>query len=366
MKIVFRTDASIQIGTGHVMRCLTLADELTRQGHECRFVCREHNGHLGDLISSKGYDLVLLPAPVEDERHVESDNSDNYAAWLGVLWQEDARQTLHSIGSLKADWLVVDHYAVDAEWEKKLVHAVSSIMVIDDLANRAHVCALLLDQNLGREHEDYEALVPDTCERLIGPDYALLRPEFSMLRNQSLARRKTPELKRILVTLGGVDRDNVTGQLLTVLASSRLPSSTVIDVVMGKTAPYLKEVEAQAEDLPFQVTVNVGVTDMAERMCKADLAIGAAGSTSWERCCMGLPTITLVLAENQQLIGEALDKSGAGLMLDIAQFASELSKLVKRFSESPDELHNHSRVASEVCDGVGVKRVTSYLLDARL
>lgn len=347
------------------MRCLTLADELARQGHECRFVCRGHQGHLGDLISSKGYGLILLPPPVENERHGESDNSDDYAAWLGVPWQEDARQTLHSIEPLKADWLVVDHYALDAEWEKELAHAVGDIMGIDDLANRAHVCSLLLDQNLGREHEDYEALVPDTCERLIGPCYALLRPEFFALRDKSLARRKAPELRRILITLGGVDRDNVTGQILTGLATCQLHPSMVIDVVMGKAAPHLKEVEGQVKHFPFKVTINVNVSDMAERMCRADLAIGAAGSTSWERCCMGLPTITVVLAENQRLIGEALHTSGAGLMLGMDQIADELSKLVKFLSEAPVELRRHSRVASEMCDGDGVKRVMSRLMDAR-
>ena len=200
MKIVFRTDASIQIGTGHVMRCLTLADELARHGHECRFVCREQQGHLGNLISSKGYGLALLPAPVRSKRYIESEVSENYASWLGVPWQEDAQESLQVIEALKADWLVVDHYALDAEWEKALAHAVGNIMVVDDLANRAHDCALLLDQNLGREQEDYDGLVTDKCERLIGPGYALLRPEFSALRDQSLARRITPELNRILIT----------------------------------------------------------------------------------------------------------------------------------------------------------------------
>lgn len=360
--LVFRTDASIQIGTGHVMRCLTLADELTRQGHECRFVCREHKGHLGDLISSKGYELILLPAPVESGCHVESDNSENYASWLGVPWQEDARQTIHSIEPLKVDWLVVDHYALDAEWEKKLAHAVGSIMVIDDLANRAHVCALLLDQNLGREHEDYEALVPDTCERLIGPGYALLRPEFSALRDQSLTRRKTPQLKQILVTLGGVDRDNVTGQILTALASSGLPSSTIIDVVMGKTAPHLKKVEALVVDLPFQVTVNVNVSNMAERMCRADLAIGAAGSTSWERCCLGLPSIVIVLADNQKQSSRYLSSFG---IAEVAESTVEIRNVFRRYIDENtlnSEFLRMTNAAKGLVDGGGVRRVMRYFI----
>lgn len=208
MKIVFRTDASIQIGTGHVMRCLTLADELTRQGHECRFICREHPGHLGCLVNSKGYDLTLLPPPSDQPLQQTNSETDDYELWLGAPWQEDARQTLDAISSLNPDWLVVDHYALDAHWERTLSSTVDKIMVIDDLANRPHECTLLLDQNLGRIASDYDELLPTTCQRLIGPRYALLRPEFAALREQSLKRRGKPELKRILISLGGVDRTN--------------------------------------------------------------------------------------------------------------------------------------------------------------
>ncbi|WP_405420711.1 hypothetical protein [Marinobacter flavimaris] len=145
MRIAFRADASVQIGTGHVMRCLTLADELTRQGHECQFICREHEGHLGDLIASNGHGLTLLSPRVDNELDTKGASSDNYALWLGVPWQEDARQTFDVLTPWKPDWLVVDHYALDAEWDSALANAVGSIMVIDDLANRVHECALLLD-----------------------------------------------------------------------------------------------------------------------------------------------------------------------------------------------------------------------------
>src|SRR5690606_12034475 len=108
------------------------------------------------------------------------------------------------------DWLVADHYALDAKCELALINVVGRIMVIDDLANRPHECVLLLDQNLGRLESDYDDLLPENCQRLIGPHYALLRPEFAELRELSLKRRQPPKLKRILVFLGGVDRTNVT------------------------------------------------------------------------------------------------------------------------------------------------------------
>lgn len=356
VRVAFRADASVQIGTGHVMRCLTLADELTRQGHECRFVCREHEGHLGELITSKGYGLTLLPSCSDNELDTKDSRSDNYARWLGVPWQEDARQTLGALTPWKPDWLVVDHYALDAEWERALANAVGSIMVIDDLANRPHACGLLLDQNLGRVTSDYDGLLPEDCQRLIGPGYALLRPEFASLRGQSLNRRQQPELKRILISLGGVDRTNVTGQVLDALLESALPVTTELDIIMGAAAPYLDEVRQQAARMPFQAAVNVNVEDMAERMCLADLSIGAAGGTSWERGCLGLPAVLIVLAENQVAGATALAASGAAVKIDDAdQLGATLpSALVALFE--PGRLERMSDAAAGITDGDGVFR----------
>lgn len=366
MRVAFRADASVQIGTGHVMRCLTLADELTRQGHECRFVCREHEGHLGELIRSKGYGLTLLLSRSDSDLDTTGSDSDDYALWLGVPWQEDARQTLDALTTWKPDWLVADHYALDAEWELALIDVVGRILVIDDLANRPHECALLLDQNLGRLESDYDDLLPENCQRLIGPHYALLRPEFAKLRERSLKRRQHPKLKRILVFLGGVDRTNVTGQVLDALAESALPADIELDIVMGAAAPYLEEVRLLATRLPFRAAVSVSVTDMAERMCLADLSIGAAGSTSWERCCVGLPAITVVLAENQRSIGEALATNGASFLIDIARIADDLSRMVECLYVSVDNCQLMIRKASVVCDGLGVKRVISGLEEITL
>ncbi len=356
VRVALRADASMLIGTGHVMRCLTLADELSRQGHECRFVCREHDGHLGDLITSKGHGLTLLPASRDNETLENTQKSDDYVRWLGVPSQEDASQTLECLTQWKPDWLVVDHYALDVEWERALAHVVGSIMVIDDLANRVHECSLLLDQNLGRIASDYDGLLPEGCQRLIGPGYALLRPEFSALREQSLSRRKNPQLKRILISLGGVDRTNVTGQVLDVLSESTLPVSTELDIIMGPSAPYLGEVQRQVSRMPLKATVSVGVNDMAERMCLADLSIGAAGGTSWERCCLGLPAVLLVLAENQVNGATALEASGAALKIDDAdQLRVTLPSLIVTIFES-GRLGLMSEAAACITSGDGVYR----------
>lgn len=361
MFVVFRADASVSIGSGHVMRCLTLADELTREGHQCHFVCRNHEGHLGDLIAGKGHGLTLLSSENVDILPADATGFDNYTQWLGVHWQEDARETLDVLTPWKPDWLVVDHYALDAEWEGMLLRAVQNIMVIDDLANRSHNCTILLDQNLGRSEKDYQSLVPEGCLKLIGPDNALLRPEFAELREISLKRRNLPELKRILISLGGVDRTNVTSEVLSALEESSLPSSTELDIVMGSAAPYISDIRKKIEASRFRSTLSVNVTDMAERMCLADLSIGAAGGTSWERCCLGLPAILVVLAENQMVGAMTLEAFGAAMKIDnISQLSEILSLMLLELSE-PERLEQMSKATACIADGHGVLEVSQSM-----
>lgn len=362
MLVVFRTDASVQIGTGHVMRCLTLADELTRRGHQCRFICRDHQGHLGELIASKGFELHALPSSGNAEEQLSECADNAHAEWLGVPWQQDAKQTLEVLSSLEIDWLVVDHYALDARWEREIASVVGRITVIDDLADRKHECALLLDQNLGRQESDYDRWVPDDCLRLIGPRYAMLRPEFARLREHSLQRRKQSELKRILISFGGVDWTNVTGQVLSALAETSLPPETELDIIMGSSAPYLEQVRQQVEQLPFRATVSVNVPDMAEHMCMADLSIGAAGGTSWERCCLGLPAVLVILAENQLSGAKALETLGAAVGIGGPEAVqSALPSALARASD-PETLQRMSHAAAEVTAGDGVASIVDSMM----
>jgi UDP-2,4-diacetamido-2,4,6-trideoxy-beta-L-altropyranose hydrolase len=362
MKVVFRTDASVQIGTGHLMRCLTLANELALKGHSCHFICRNHQGHLGSLIIYNGHELTLLPQSTNTDQQVTEGKGSPHADWLGVTWQQDALQTLEILSPLNADWLVVDHYSLAAEWEKEVSKEVGRIMVIDDLADRNHQCDLLLDQNLGREVSDYASLVPEGCTQLIGPSYALLRPEFTAARESSLRRRQQPELGRILISLGGVDRTNATGRILQALTETALPDDIKLDIVMGASAPYLDEVRKQAARLPFDATVNVSVSDMADRMSLADLSIGAAGSTSWERCCLGVPSIIVILAENQRLIGEALERNRCALLLHEADIGSHLDEMMQQLRGSRSVLDKLAGNAARICDGLGSARLVSLMI----
>ncbi|WP_119393901.1 UDP-2,4-diacetamido-2,4,6-trideoxy-beta-L-altropyranose hydrolase [Salinibius halmophilus] len=357
MRVAFRVDASISIGTGHVMRCLTLADELACKGHECLFICRAHDGHLGDYIEAKGYSLTLLPGG----NPVTSKASNDYDSWLSVPWSVDAEQTITSLKDGHYDWLVVDHYALDAQWEGSVAPFVGSIVAIDDLANRPHYCDILLDQNLGRLANDYSDLLKGNTKCLIGPSYALLRPEFALQRNDSLKRRSSPKLKRILVSLGGVDQNNMTGRVLSALALSELPKNSEVDIVMGANSPYLSAVRQQVQHLPYKASVEINATNMAERMYLADLSVGAAGSTTWERCCVGLPTLLIVLAANQQPLAKAVSDRGAAICIDRDHITEELIESVSKINLSTRVLKGLSRRSRDICDGLGRMRVASVM-----
>ncbi|MBL1435357.1 MAG: UDP-2,4-diacetamido-2,4,6-trideoxy-beta-L-altropyranose hydrolase [Rhodobacteraceae bacterium] len=312
--IAFRVDASLDIGSGHLMRCLTLADALLQAGHACHFLSRAGEGGLDDLILNRGHAFHGLSYATKAGygAHLKPPV---HAAWLGAAWHDDAEASAQILASINPDWLLVDHYALDKAWEAVALPAGAKLMVLDDLADRAHMCEVLLDQNLGRQGQDYDGLVPDSCTRLIGPEYALLRPEFQAFRQRSLERRQNAGLAHILITMGGVDKDDVTSRVLEVLAHSVLPAAAHITVVMGQNAPALGAVQAKALRMPCPTRVLVSIDNMAEIMASADIAIGAAGSTSWERCCLGLPTLLLTIADNQKEAAIALERSGSVVLL---------------------------------------------------
>ena len=361
-KIVFRCDASIQIGSGHVMRCLTLADELSRQGAESFFICRQHDGSLIEILQQRGYQVYTLP--LEHGLVIESESKATlaHADWLASTQHRDAELSISIVKAIQPDWLIVDHYALDESWEKRLKPYCKKLMVIDDLADRKHDCDILLDQNFGRDPQDYAAYVNEDCELLCGSNYALLRPEFAEWRSYSLERRQHNKLASILINLGGVDKDNITTKILKGLQTKSLPDHCSMNIVMGSTSPWIEAVKQQAAIMQWRTVVKVGVDNMAELMANSDLAIGAAGSTSWERCCLGLPTIMLVLADNQRDIANVLEDVGAALTFNINKLEAEPLALEQCIASAVPKMRAMSRVASAVTDGLGVTRLSKVLL----
>ena len=366
--IILRADASLHIGTGHVMRCLTLADALAARGVDCQFICRAHPGNLIDYILGKGYVVHALPMVHEASAGSTTDSLDASAPtpahrhWLGATLAQDAEACAPILAAQRPDWLIVDHYALDARWECALAPHYRKLMVIDDLADRPHDCDLLLDQTFSRDAADYRPLVPAGCRLLCGSQYALLRPEFSVLRPYSLQRRTHSRLRQLLVTMGGVDKDNATGQVLQALRAYALPPDCEITVVMGPQAPWLNAVRQQSQTMPWPTRVLAGVSDMARLMTDSDLAIGAAGATSWERCCLGLPTIMLVLADNQHQVAQGLKQAGAVQVLNkIQEIPERLPALLNDLLSSPSLLVEMCETAARIADGRGVATVIHQL-----
>ena len=348
MRVVFRVDASLQMGTGHVMRCLTLAQALKDNGANVEFICRKHKGNLIDKIRLNEFDVHEL------EVLEEVDDKLAHSHWLGATQQQDADDCIEILKAEKIDWLIVDHYALDEQWQKRLKSYYEKLMVIDDLADRKHQCDVLLDQNFGRSHQDYKELVPKSAKLLMGSEYALLRPEFEKYRKYSLNRRKDGKFKKLLINMGGADPDNITGKVIERLQISKLPKDTEITIVMGKTAPHLTNVITSVNKLPYRSEVKVDVDNMAELMANADIAIGASGATTWERCCLGLPTIQLITAYNQEFIAQKLNKINAIKLVEIDDVVENLENFqhwIKSTGES----------ASKVTNGSGIKHILDCL-----
>lgn len=302
MNIYIRTDSSTKIGSGHLMRCLTLAENLKENGACITFICRDVEGSLVHLVQQAGYNVEIL---MPEKEPVLITDKVPHALWLETTWDKDVKQTIDVFRRLNshADWLIVDHYSLDHRWESAVRAYTKKIMVIDDLADRVHDCDVLLDQNLYKQMEGrYQGLVPDYCQKLLGPEFALLRPEFLEVRKN--LKKRDESITRILVFYGGSDITDETSKALDAIKSIEIPSIK-IDVVVGKTNPYKSQIEQICSEIP-NTTYYCQVNNMAELMAAADLAIGAGGTATWERCFLGLPSIVTVIAENQVTTVEAV------------------------------------------------------------
>jgi UDP-2,4-diacetamido-2,4,6-trideoxy-beta-L-altropyranose hydrolase len=362
MKIIFRTDASHQIGTGHVMRCLTLVRALRERGAECRFVCRGHPGNLIALIREQGFETAVLPL---GEQGVQEGSPPEEAAlanarWLGNTWGRDAQATIAALDGIAPDWLIVDHYALDARWESALRPHVGRIMVIDDLADRPHDCDLLLDQNLVADMTHrYDGKLPAHCGGMLGPEYALLQPQYADLHTRTPPREGP--VQRVLIYFGGADAENLTGRAIAAFVSLRR-DDIKLDVVINPGSPHADAVREQVRG-HLSISLYEGVPSLAPLMVKADLAIGAGGATSWERCCLGLPTLIITLAENQKPIAAELDRRGLARWLGHHDEVDEI-RLIQALEELTASALTPawSEDCQRVADGKGTQRVCSILL----
>lgn len=352
--VAIRADATSQIGTGHFMRCLTLADALRQRGAQVRFVSRGLPDHLRDMLTARDMGFASL----NDAVTAQAQDDLAHSNWLGTSQEQDARDTAQALNDRMWDWLVVDHYALNAHWERAMRGSARQIMVIDDIADRQHDCDVLLDQNYYADMQTrYTGKVPEYCRLLLGPRYALLREEFRKLHEQ--VKPRTGEVKRILVFFGGVDADNYTGLAIEALAGLGI-EGIAVDVVIGAQHPRRSDIEKICMTRGY--ACHVQTSRMAELMAAADLAIGAGGSSTWERCCLGLPTLSIRTAENQRR--QIADAAEAGLLY-APSGEGDLIELIRRHTkclfENVPLLNLISTTAMNSVDGMGSVRVAGLL-----
>lgn len=368
MLFFFRVDGSLKIGTGHVMRCLTLAKALRDRGANCTFICREHEGNLIDKIRLEGFQCIALAkSSVIDTMHHADRKVLAHADWLGASWQHDAQQTIQVLESEKVDWLVSDHYALDARWHRILRPHVGHIMVIDDLADRSLDCDLLLDQNIGRKEADYDGLVPLHCKRLIGWNFVLLRSEFAPLCASSQARNRFHSVRQILVSMGGMDINNNIIDVLNALGRANLPENIRVLVVISSQAPHLAALQRYIKLLSFSVELHIDIDNIAQIMVESDLAISASGLTAYELACMGIPMILLPVSEIQRTIAARIKTISSATIIENWQ-ADPVPKIAAVLNEAFSfySANNGTGENSKGCiDANGTRRVVQSILQRR-
>jgi UDP-2,4-diacetamido-2,4,6-trideoxy-beta-L-altropyranose hydrolase len=345
VRVTIRVDASVDIGSGHLMRCLTLADALTARGAECHFLCRRQPGDLLDVISAHGHNVHSLLG--------------RQGSGAVTGWSQDADESCLVLGALHADWLVVDHYNLGEDWERRVRPNVGRLMAIDDIG-RPHLCDLLLDQNLPNPVHSRYGRAEDSRKTLFlfGPQFALVRPEFAALRPLALNRRDG-SLQSILVSMGGSDPGDETSKVLAGL-SALAAQRWSLDIVIGAGNPNRASVEAACAQFP-NARLHVQTSRMAELMVASDCAITTGGSISWERCCLGLPALVTVVSPDQVPIAEALAAAGALVFVGHSSRLTPSDYTCALSGITAERLREMSASAAAVCDGRGVERVVERL-----
>lgn len=365
-RVVFRVDAGLAIGSGHVMRSLALAEALRSEGASVAWITRAQAGDLRRPLAARGFEVHALP-PADPAKRAKEDAGE-YERWLGVSWEIDAEESLAALerNEVRADLLVVDHYGIDARWEGVLRRHVTRLAVIDDLGNRPHECDVLIAPAAGGSAARFRRLVPAACRIVSGASHALVASEFARQRLDSILRRqeRAGVVTRVLVGFGGVDRNDLTSVAVRALRRCRFEGE--LDVVLGDGAPHKEAVAALLHESFPAARLHIAPASMARLMAGADLAVGAAGVTSWERCAMGLPAVVVCAAENQKAVARALAARGAAVVTRLSKsLEAVLAERIGGLLRDPARVERMGRRAATVCDGLGAARTALFLLPER-
>lgn len=358
MKVIIRTDSSHLIGTGHVVRCLTLAKYLRSRGDKIKFVCRRLPGMIVDLIRSSDIEVHLIGSPIEAEQNLQCKTNDApHGYWLPVSEQQDAMEFIEVAQGLgHADWIIVDHYALTEVWEKQVLNSFQTrLFFIDDLADRKHHCDILLDACSLNERNPYAGLVPNHTQVYQGPLYAILRSQFISHRPKEY--RSQSEIRSVMVFSGGRSYPEFLTLMIETLSSDSfktLHKHFVIPDFERHAFPIQKNLLGIKN-----VHVHRRIDNMAEFMSHMNLYIGSGGLITWERFCVGLPGLVVSVADNQTAISKTLGDLGYQIYLGESSKLSvdQLSQELVRICGNPNHLNECGRKAFDLVDGRGIERV---------
>lgn len=359
MRVLFRCDAGIIRGSGHLVRCLTLADALAKkngakQGCEITFACRKDAGAFLDLFKTRDFNLLTMPEPVSTLVTTEQ-------IWTTQEQEDDFKLCQDMLDGQVFDWVIVDHYALSAPWETLARSLGQKILVIDDLANRSHDCDALLDQNEYVDKADrYSALVPVGCHMLLGGKYVLLRDEFGLARQRLGQVRKNVD--NAVILMGGSDYHGQSLRIARILQPLAIAANFGVDIILGQQNQQRAEIEKLAADTPlFRVHTNHG--NISSLMLTADIAFGAGGTSTWEFCCLGVPTILLSFAKNQIALAQSADRLGIALYAGDSDKVTDeqIIDILTCLAEQPDLRQSLRQAAVSLIDGKGAERLATLL-----
>ncbi|MFC1237533.1 UDP-2,4-diacetamido-2,4,6-trideoxy-beta-L-altropyranose hydrolase [Vibrio sp. F74] len=364
-----RVDASLKMGTGHVYRTLTLANQLKLKGHEVVFFCRKMPGNLIEMLKTQ-HQVVTLS--IKEDVDLSNEKHCLHAAWLEVSYKDEIDQITEAIqaylstsSSTKFDWIIADNYAIEHQWHTAVRPYTRHIMQIDDLADRMHECDLLLDQNFYINGSTrYERRVPQASMLLTGPSFALLRPEFKSVRDELQDYSSRYDSRNVVLFFGGIDIGNETEKALSGLLD--VPDNhDHFDVIVGMNNPNIESLQTLINNNLERVDLHIQVSNMMDYFSKSYLYVGAVGATTWERCVLALPGIVCSVADNQTQLAKDLNAVNGHNFLGLSETLSskDYKKAYESFKSNYVALYTQSEICAEMIDGIGCQKVCKELVE---
>jgi UDP-2,4-diacetamido-2,4,6-trideoxy-beta-L-altropyranose hydrolase len=336
---------------------MTLGDMLRKKGCQVTFLVRNLPGSINHLLLEKGFNLLELPNPGND---LQCDGSDvPHGKWRQVDLGREIEESQDALAAMHVDWLVVDHYGIWSKWHDALRGYVKNIMVIDDLGDRPLACDVLVDHNLGANDDKYAGVLLGPVKKMLGTRFCIIRPDFRRFRKSIKQKART---KRVVINFGGDDYCGYSDKLLESFVDHELTSDLLIDFVIGKQSENVERLRQAAQDTSFSARVFGYVDNMPAFLANADLAVGAAGGGSWERCCLGIPAIILPVADNQLEIASSLVSAGVAWKYKADDIGNGSITRYMNYLFVSGELDEASRRASVLVDGLGCERVAEIVL----